>query len=325
MCPRIPLLAVRNTRPSSTRQATSSSLRHHFSSAAPRQTHSQPRRQPLPNPSTSRKSIFSQSSSPSWQSRTPSQPLLSRFYSQHHEYIYSFPPKYVSISGVIWTLIGLNAAVFGVWQYAKYTKDRTLTRWLHLNATLSEPVLATGKYYHTLITSAFSHRDLPHFIFNMVSLHAFGSALVFAPHITALQTATVAIGSALASSFAFLYHQQTSKPAASRAKKNPFSSGYNQVAVQTVGLGASGVVMGLSAVTTCLMPLAPMRFMFIPVSLPLFVLTGAYYGIDMYYLHDSSSRVGHAAHLGGAVFGAVYYLATLRRAPGSVWRLLSRR
>lgn len=66
-------------------------------------------------------------------------------------------------------MIGLNTAVFGAWQIADYTKDRDLMAKLNKHAVLSQSNLEAGRYY-TFITSAFSHKDPIHFIFNMVRI-----------------------------------------------------------------------------------------------------------------------------------------------------------
>lgn len=74
---------------------------------------------------------------------------------------------YKSTNNVVWTLIGLNTAVFAAWQIADYTRNRDLLTKLHMHAVLSQGNLDAGRYY-TFITSAFSHKSTTHFVFNMV-------------------------------------------------------------------------------------------------------------------------------------------------------------
>lgn len=81
--------------------------------------------------------------------------------------------------------------------------------------------------------------------------------------------------------------------------------------------------MGAGAAATCLMPMAPTGILFLPFTVPLYVLMGVYVGIDLYLLGNESSRVGHSAHLGGAVYGAVFYLGYLRNY-GGVWGMIRR-
>jgi membrane associated rhomboid family serine protease len=78
-----------------------------------------------------------------------------------------------------------------------------------------------------------------------------------------------------------------------------------------------------SMAATCLMPMAPAGVLFIPVAVPLWVLTSIYFGLDAYYLNNASSRIGHSAHLGGAIYGAMYYFGYLRNY-GGVWIMLRR-
>lgn len=87
------------------------------------------------------------------------------------------------------------------------------------------------------------------------------------------------------------------------------------------GLGASGMVMGMGATATLLAPLTPMAILFVPA--PLFVVMAGYVALDTYFLNSKTSRIGHAAHLGGLTFGAVYYFASLRQY-GGVWQWVRR-
>ena len=55
-------------------------------------------------------------------------------------------------------------------------------------------------------------------------------------------------------------------------------------------------------------------FGIIPV--PLWVILAGYVAVDTFYLDNTQSRTGHAAHLGGAAFGAAYSALVLRRYGG---------
>ena len=81
--------------------------------------------------------------------------------------------------------------------------------------------------------------------------------------------------------------------------------------------------MGVSSAATMLAPFLPIGFLFVPVRVPMFVMTGAYFAWDLFWL-NSDDNVGRSAHLGGALFGVVYYLAALR-GYGGVSQLLARR
>ena len=132
------------------------------------------------------------------------------------------------------------------------------------------------------------------------------------PGVGAAHTFAISMGSAVVGSYAFLYHRQQKTP---EPQKGIFGQQIVRSGDLYQGLGASGMVMGAGAVATCLRPFTPMNLMFIPIPVPLWVLTLLYVGLDTYYL-NGSDRVGHDAHLGGSIFGALYYLVFLRRAGG---------
>lgn len=216
-------------------------------------------------------------------------------------------------------IIGLNIAVWGAWVYAEHYKDYKLQKALMNNATISW-YNSDAKRYWTLITSAFSHQNFNHILFNMLSFSTFSSVLCYAggigvgaPHIWALT-----LGSALVASASWLYQK---KPQGRDPKWSPWAQhGHVQ---RHVALGASGVVMAFASVATCLAPMIRLLIFPLPVPIPMFILTGAYFAMDIFYLNANDS-VGHSAHLGGAVFGVLYYLAALR-GYGGVASMLSRR
>ncbi|CZT15337.1 uncharacterized protein RCC_01200 [Ramularia collo-cygni] len=228
---------------------------------------------------------------------------------------------YIGAKRVLWTMIGLNTAVFGAWQVAEATKNHELLGKLHRHALLSQRNIDSGRYY-TFVTNAFSHKDLGHFVFNMMALHAFGT--VASGHgIGGVHMTMLALGSAIASSYA-LYYQRSSKDKFKKSASGiwqRFGNGNTRVIEIWHGLGASGIVMGMGATATLLAPMARIAVFFVP--MPLFVLTAGYVAFDFYHLDSETSRVGHAAHLGGLAFGAAYYLTSLR-GYGGVWQWVRR-
>ena len=211
----------------------------------------------------------------------------------------------------LWTLIALNTGIFAAWQYGAYTRSKPIVGFLNENFVLSTANLDQGRY-HTLLFSALSHQELSHFLFNMFSLHAFGSLLSFVPGIGASHIFSLAITSALAGSAGWLYHRQTKV-----AAKPDLRFGPNAIPLAATtsasALGASGAVMGMAASAALLTPRAPMNMMFIPIAIPLWVLACAYPAVDLYYLNSEKTRTGHAAHLAGAAAGVLYYGLFLRR------------
>lgn len=248
---------------------------------------------------------------------------LSIFRRLDRSYVHMWAPtqRFASTQRAVTAVIGLNLVVFGAWYYSIETSDSKLQKWLSNNATLSWANV-NAKRYWTLITSAFSHQNFFHFLFNMMSLNAFSGVMITAaglglgaPHIMALT-----LGSAITGSLAFLYQRRKDAQQHDR-RWGPYAMHAPTAFAQ--GLGASGVVMGFAAAATGLSPFARMMIIPIPIGIPMWALTGAYVAID-YYLLSSNDKIGHDAHLGGAIFGAAYYLAFLR-GYGGISHLLRRR
>ncbi|KAI6816527.1 hypothetical protein KC340_g18967, partial [Hortaea werneckii] len=123
----------------------------------------------------------------------------------------------------------------------------------------------------------------------MLSLKAFATILTRIPGIRAPHLIFLATGSALAGSLGFLYHDAARRPAQAQAPENLIGrtiSGPNRQITRGIpgarspgvesrrsALGASGMVLGFGAAATCLAPFTSMTVMFLPVLVPLWVLT----------------------------------------------------
>lgn len=206
----------------------------------------------------------------------------------------------------VWTIIGLNTMVFAAWTFAYIEKNSKIYTELQKNFMLSLQGWRQGRFW-TAITSAFSHHTLVHFAFNMMTFHALSSILVFTPGVGAIHVVSLCAGSALLGSAGYLYHM--------KQKSDGAIDGRGPSYTQQRALGASGMVMGVASAATCLMPFLPVSLMFIPVGIPLWATTLLFAGVDTYFL-NSNSPFGHAAHLGGAAGGVLYYLVFLRKYGG---------
>ncbi|KAM3417770.1 hypothetical protein BST61_g5999 [Cercospora zeina] len=251
-----------------------------------------------------------------------------RQYSSYYDNPEKARASYKSAKRAIWSIILINTGVFVSWIWAESKARRGDTKALHFlyqNFILSEPNLAQGRY-HTMLTSAFSHKDLLHFGFNMFVLSTFGGLLAQIPFIGARHIYLLALTSSIASSAAFIFHRRSQKALQSSGKSwNPFSTSGRAARTQKIehALGASGFVMATGSMAACLMPFTPMLIMGV-VPAPLWAATLLFAAVDLFLLDSESSRVGHSAHLGGYAFGIVYYLALLRK-KGGVWQLVSRK
>lgn len=242
---------------------------------------------------------------------------------------YSSTQEPFSVMNAYWLLFSLNAVSFATWWYARLTDNRPL---LMRHATHSLASLAAwdaGRWW-TVLTSAFTHHEILHFAFNMFTLRTFCQIVSMVPGIGGLHILAIAFGSSILGSGGWLLQQKGKLDMARQTSPSRWAGGNSFDAVaarayQSVALGASGVVLGVGAVATCLLPKIPLQLMFIPIGIPLWAITGMYAAIDMFYLNDPKSTTAHAGHLGGLVFGAAYYLAVLRRPSFGVWRSMGRR
>jgi len=201
---------------------------------------------------------------------------------------------------MLYTLMGVNVGVFA---YAVYVKAMAsqgqqlpLIKFLQ-NMTLNADEFRSGRYW-ILLTSCFTHLDFGHVFSNMFTVYFLGRFLAQAPIVTPGRFLNIALGSGVAGSLGFLVN---------RWQKTQGSGQRDPVR----GVGFSGAVMGISTVAACLAPTAKVHLYGI-VPLPLWALVAGYAVYDGYYLNSNDTRIGHAGHLGGLVFGGVYYLLRLR-------------
>ncbi|KAJ8612781.1 hypothetical protein MRB53_037252 [Persea americana] len=223
---------------------------------------------------------------------------------------YQSSSRLSSIRTIKWIIIGINTVIFGAWSYANQQRDRKVLRWLHDNTLCSWYNVNEGRWW-TMITSAFSHQGLAHFLFNMFAIDAFTDIIAVSGLVSAPGLICLVVGGAFISSYAQLYNIRSQR------------SQIGSYAVEhSSALGASGIAMSLAALSTCIMPRAPMMLFIIP--MPLWALSAGYVAFDLYY-RDSGSRIGHYAHLGGFGFGLAYFLLLTRKTPSSILGMLRRR
>lgn len=187
-------------------------------------------------------------------------------------------------------LMGLNIAVFLAWQMAISSSNRELFDFLSANFELSLPLFAEGAWW-TVITSEFSHIATYHMVFNLYALWIFGTN-------TEKVTGPGAflhlyVGGALSASAGYLLFCAITGSA-------------------TPAVGASGAVMAIAVVQAFLFPKEKLLlFFFLP--LPNLVAIGAFIAIDLVgLLNSKASTIAHAAHLGGALYGFLYYQFRLK-------------
>lgn len=82
---------------------------------------------------------------------------------------------------VLWSVIGTNVGVYLLWQYAINSyKQFGDAHWLNIMRKhfISSPEAMHNGRYHTLLTSAFSHKSLDHLGLNMLVLYSIGQGVI---------------------------------------------------------------------------------------------------------------------------------------------------
>lgn len=230
-----------------------------------------------------------------------------------------------AITALKWTAIGTNVYIWHKWNFSQRRADgkpmspaelaSPAYRAAHYrhqqhmmdHYTLSARNIDAGRW-HTLLTSAASHRSFTHLAVNMFMLHE-ATEIATLLGLGPARIGVLALGSALGGSAGHLI-DSCAQIAAGRPERS--------------ALGASGVVQGMLVATACRAPLLPMRWMgVLPADYRTLVV--GFLAYDLWRLYESrktgadkdafraSDGVAYAAHLGGAVFGGVYYLVALRR------------
>jgi membrane associated rhomboid family serine protease len=190
-------------------------------------------------------------------------------------------------------IIGINVLVFLAWQAASVMPP--LQNFMVANFLVSTTHLAHGLVW-TLLTAAFSHSEIWHLAINMFVLWSFGTMLE-----RLWGTRTFVIFYLVAAVVASISHCLVSTVLMGNS--------------DIQALGASGAISGLLLAYALLFPHHKILLMgIIPVPALMGVL--AFVGIDLWGLFAQTRGgglpIGHGAHLGGALAGALMYFFWLR-------------
>lgn len=189
----------------------------------------------------------------------------------------------------LWVILGINVLVFIAWNRAEGAQLDTMAN----HFLVSPSALAEGRYW-TLLTSAFSHYDVNHLLFNGIALWLFGR-IVLRVWGTRDFLALYLVGGVVASLGHVAFGLATG--------------------ADTAALGASGAVMALSVATAYTAPnLSVLLFFVLPI--PMKALVPLYIVIDTVgLLGVTDDGVANAAHLGGVVLGGLWVLFVGRQHP----------
>lgn len=114
---------------------------------------------------------------------------------------------------VLWSVIGTNVGVFFLWQYAINSyKQFGDTKWIDrmVNNFITSPEAIKNGRFHTLLTSAFSHKSLDHLGLNMLVLYSIGQGVIEA--IGASRFLLLYTGAGITASAAAILYRQFIRP-----------------------------------------------------------------------------------------------------------------
>lgn len=180
-------------------------------------------------------------------------------------------------------MLALNVGVFVLWQLALAWGPEAQA-FMAANFLTSVEHLRAG-FVWTLLTSEISHVNLAHLGFNLFAIWMFGRELEQLLGWRAFLHLYVA-GAIVASLGHVLYGAVTG--------------------VAAPALGASGAAMAILMVSALLFPNRRLLLFFV-IPVPALAAVGLFALIDVIGLVNPGDRIAHAAHLGGALYGLVYY------------------
>jgi len=202
--------------------------------------------------------------------------------------VQKYQPSFViSPNSVIWGLIIANGVVLLMWNSSEGNFKAIRKMENHFTSSLRN--LKEGRIW-TLVTSSFSQKELSHFFFNMLSLYFLGGGLINTigiPRFIGLY-----LSGGLCASISQIVYQNY---IINRRRDIPC-------------LGASGSVMAISVLFGSLYPWQPIHIYGI-FPIPAIVIVFGYVGYNLLQVINTprNSGIAYAGHLGGALYGFLYY------------------
>lgn len=183
----------------------------------------------------------------------------------------------------------------------------------------------------TLLTSCLSHQDWRHLTANLTAFLEFSRVLAaqeqMQPRVLLALMGCCALGGKLGfmmqQSLRQLRRKQqrqqqrpnTDKKPDTTQNPNANTESSLNTAPNTDGpytQGLSAITQGLGVAATCMYPWQLVAPLGGPVRLPLWLATSTYLLFDLWTVRDAESTIGHAAHLGGALTGYLFWNLVLR-------------
>jgi membrane associated rhomboid family serine protease len=163
-----------------------------------------------------------------------------------------------------------------------------LSRTVLLKAVLRPYEIAQGREYATLLTSGFVHADFGHLLFNLFTYCSF--AFVMEKAMGELRLEILYFGALLASNIGVCI----------RHRNEP----------NYTALGASGAITAVLFAAIVYFPTMRLSLFFVPIGVPAPLFAVIYLGYSFFASGRPGSRIGHDAHILGALSGVVFVLVT---------------
>lgn len=183
---------------------------------------------------------------------------------------------------LVWTIMGLNAVVFGLWQ-VRYSSSK-LYKVLE-NYFIMDRSALTRTSNWSLVLSSFSHQEPFHLLVNMGCLYSFSGSMISMLGVTGF-TSLYLISGVWASFFSLAYSQVFRYFGRS--------------------LGASGSIAGVFTAFATMFPTAGIAFFFIPIPGGASVAAGLFAAYNVAGCLLKWGSFDYAAHLGGMWVGFLW-------------------
>jgi membrane associated rhomboid family serine protease len=178
---------------------------------------------------------------------------------------------------ISYLLIGINVLVSMI-AFSSGREGAISRRYLFVPSEVAE-----GRNVRGMVLSNFSHADIGHLLFNMLSLYFFAPVVESGLGGVGLLGVYV-ISGVCAALFIFMFH-----------RRNP---SYR-------ALGASGSVSGVIFASIVVEPGMSVYFFFVPIAIPGPIFAVGYIILSTWLMRRGVGNVSHEAHIGGAVAGFI--------------------
>ena len=132
------------------------------------------------------------------------------------------------------------------------------------------------------------------------------------------------IGAGVFASAASLIHEKMKEGKTAKSKSNGFTNDEAESRKDVGGVGASGSVFGVFTLLACMVPHMPLQVIILPVTISASRMLAGSAVFSLAALQFGwLPGLGHAAHLGGMLFGVLYSVVLRTRGKGGFKSLIA--